>query len=350
MTVQAEIPVPESNLGIQAIEELWSGTLSGHVSVAFCYASVSVKIFELILERLAVSRIFLLVGIVGIWSVSYHLATQITACTLGYVSCLYVIIVILGNIQLHELRVLEGAVESKLDTPVVCLYRHSREGELQSLVADGSDVGHQLVAEVRSHRNLHGIQKILGVTNICIYITCETFIEESEVKTHIVGRCCLPLYGRVICLRRKHVHKAGGAHVIHSVRVIGHIVAGKVDIVPYSVLLSGLTYRNPELHCRNHRNTLHERLLSNVPSKGSRWEESPSVRLRELAGSVTTGGEGENITGINRIIHTSVERNQKVLILIPEISRIDRFSRLELYLIRYIIICDVSVCPVVVLP
>ena len=123
-----------------------------------------------------------------------------------------------------------------------------------------------------------------------------------------------------------------------------------MDIVSDAVLLAGHSDRKPELEGREFLELLHERLMSDVPCKGARWEESPSVRLCKLAGAVATGGECENITGINRVVHSSVERHEVILITIPQITGICRFARLQLYLVCNIVVCDVSVCPVVVLP
>ena len=92
-----------------------------------------------------------------------------------------------------------------------------------------------------------------------------------------------------------------------------------MDIIPYPVLLAGLADGESEFQGGDSLDILQERLMSDVPCKGARWEESPSVRRRELAGAVPAGCEREDISGINRVVHTSVERHQEVLVPIHQV-------------------------------
>ena len=123
-----------------------------------------------------------------------------------------------------------------------------------------------------------------------------------------------------------------------------------MHIVADAVLLACLADRESEFQCRDLLHSLQERLLRYVPSKGSRWEEAPSVRLCELAGAVAADGDSENIAGINRIVDAPVERHQKVLILIPQVARIHGFTRIQVHLVCFIEICYAAACPIVVLP
>ena len=220
MSVESEIPVPVGYLEVQTVIELWRSAFSCHVPVSFRDGSVAVEILELVLKRPSVRGIFLSVKEVCVRFISYHLAAEIAAGAFGYGAGFDVVVLVFSRIQLSEDRTLEGSVESCLDAPVRVLHGYAADGEFQSPVADGADVGHQLVTEIRAHRYLDRIQKILCVTHICIDASAETVIEESEVQTGVPCQGGLPSYERVVCLRGQCTHEARCAHVVEVVRVI----------------------------------------------------------------------------------------------------------------------------------
>ena len=110
------------------------------------------------------------------------------------------------------------------------------------------------------------------------------------------------------------------SHVVHVRRVIGDVVTGKMYIITDAVLLSGKTGRESQFEGGNRRHILHERFLGYVPCECSRREESPPVRLGELAGAVSAGREREHIAGIDRIIDTSIEGYHVVFMPVCQVS------------------------------
>ena len=251
MAVKTEVPVSESHLEIHSVIELRRRALACHVPVTLGYHSVTVEIHELVLYRVAVWIILLLVGIVCIRSIAYHLAGKISSSTLGNVSDLDVVVIVLGRIELGELRVLECSVETQLNAPVGSLDRNAIESELQSHVTDRTYVCHELVAESRAHRHLYGVQKILGITHISVNASTESVLEESEVKSEIIGHRGFPFYCRIVRLRSNRMDKIAASHIVHVGRIIGDVVACKMYIVTYAVLLSGKAGREPKLEGGN---------------------------------------------------------------------------------------------------
>ena len=74
MAVQAEVPFLVCDLEIKTVIELRGSALSCHISVCLSDRSVFVAVHKLVLQRLAVSSIFLLVEIVCVWCIAHHLA------------------------------------------------------------------------------------------------------------------------------------------------------------------------------------------------------------------------------------------------------------------------------------
>ena len=126
-------------------------------------------------------------------------------------------------------------------TPWSCLHRNTVYRKLESRVSDRTDVGHQLVSEIRAHRGLYRVQKVSRIADVCIDVTVETVVEESVVDTKVPCQRRLPLDRRIICLRIKHAHVCSPAHVVLMVCVAVDVVSGKVDIIAYTVLLAGKT-------------------------------------------------------------------------------------------------------------
>ena len=123
-----------------------------------------------------------------------------------------------------------------------------------------------------------------------------------------------------------------------------------MDIVPDSVLLACQSHRESEFQGGHRPCRLHERLLGDVPCEGSGREESPAVIPGELAGSVASGCEGEDIAGIQRVVDPAVEGDEIVLVAVPQITGLRRLTRIEVDLVGDVEICDVAARPVVVLP
>ena len=350
MSIDTEIKVAACHLHIETIVELRRRALSGHISIAFSDDAVTVQIHELILQRIVMGIILLLISVVGIRSISHHLTAKVSACSLGDRTDFNVIVIILCHIKLSKLSILECTIESDLNAPWSFLHRYACDGKLQSFVADGADIGHELVAEARAHRHLDGIQKVFRIAYVSIYASAEPVIEEAEVGAYVICGRSFPSDGRVIRLRREHVHEILITHVIHVRRVVGHDISCHVDIVPYSVLLAGLADGESELKGRHLLHVLEKRLMGDVPCECSRWEESPSVVLGELAGAVATGCECEHISGVYRVVHPAVERHQIVLVPIHEVSRVHCLTRIEVRLMGDVEVVDAAVRLVVVLP
>ena len=72
--------------------------------------------------------------------------------------------------------------------------------------------------------------------------------------------------------------------------------------------------------------------------------------LGKLAGTVASGCKGEDISRIDRVVHSAIERHKIVFILIPPITRVDSLTWIQIRLIRYVEICDIPVCLVIILP
>ena len=247
MSVESEVPVPVCDLEVHTVEELWRCALSRHVTVIFRDGPVAVQVLERVLDRSPVRVESLLVGVVCIWRIAHHLPAEIASGAFGDVSGLDIVVLILGRVEPCELCVLECAVEAHLDAPVRFLYRYGADRELKSLVADRADVGHELVAEIRAHRHLHRVQKITGVAYVRIDASAEAFVEEAVVQTDIVCHGRLPSYRRVICLRSEVTDVSGSSHIVQTVRVVGALVAGEMDIIPDAVLLTCKTGRESQL-------------------------------------------------------------------------------------------------------
>ena len=200
-----------------------------------------------------------------------------------------------------------------MHAPVRRLHRYSADREFQSLVSDGTHIGHQLVAEIGAHRYLYRIQEVPGIAYIGIDASAETVMEESEIDSDIPRHRGLPPDLRVISLRIKHSHIVLRSHIIFMIRIDVDVVAGQMGIISDSVLLTCKSCGKTQLQCSDIFSISKERFLLQVPCKSSGREEAPPVRLGELAGSVTSGCECKHILRVYRPVQTAVERHQIVL-------------------------------------
>ena len=214
MTIESKVPVAVGRLEGKTIVELRCSTLSTHITVRFRNLFIIIAIHELILQRAAVGVIFLLIDIVGIRGISHHLATKVTTRSLGDISCLDVIVLVLCLIETGEPGILKSSVEAQLHTPGIGLDRHSAESELKSLVGYRAYIGHQLVAEVRAKWNLNSIEKIVGISDICIHASAKSVLPEAEIKTDVICQSGLPLDCRIIGLWGKEFHIVLSSHII----------------------------------------------------------------------------------------------------------------------------------------
>ena len=123
-----------------------------------------------------------------------------------------------------------------------------------------------------------------------------------------------------------------------------------MDIVSDSVLLACQSHRESEFQGGHRPCRLHEWFLGDVPCEGSGREESPAVIPCELAGSVASGREREDIAGIQRVVDPAIEGDEIVLVAVPQISGFSCLSRIEVHVMSDVEIPDVAVRPIVVLP
>ena len=91
-------------------------------------------------------------------------------------------------------------------------------------------------------------------------------------------------------------------------------------------------------------------LLTDVPGKGGRREQTPAGGGRETRRTIVTDGYGEKVTGIVGVIGTAIEGNEVVLRLPERITAVDGFTLVQLHLAGLVEEIDVAVLAIEVLP
>ena len=71
------------------------------------------------------------------------------------------------------------------------------------------------------------------------------------------------------------------------------------------ILLAGITPTQTQLHLAYLIHILHETLVVDAPCKSGTGEEAPLVALSKTAATVSTSGEGEQITVHQTVVGTS---------------------------------------------
>ena len=108
--------------------------------------------------------------------------------------------VVVGR-QACNLVLVVGYIEADFPTEVLLLDGNEVQGNFNTLVLHIADVLQQIVGQVGTSRNGHEVQQVVGLTLVDIDATVDSVLQETEVKTSIVGRGLLPLNLGGIALR-----------------------------------------------------------------------------------------------------------------------------------------------------
>ena len=209
------------------------------------------------------------------------------------------------------------------------------DSELNTLVAERTDIGDHALAEVGTHRHVDIIEQVRCLTEIIVDRTGNTVVEESKVQTGIVGCRLLPSQigvegirtigniERVAILIIYDFHGTGivilGSVVFATHRIIRGmtydlLVRRHVGVVSDTVLLTGDTVAETELEVVEPMHILHEGLFD-LPADSNRREYTPAVILCETARTITTDGSCNTNLIPSPPVQTSEEGNEVVFTL-----------------------------------
>ena len=115
------------------------------------------------------------------------------------VTRLYVVVFAVAAVrEFGNLIVVPCNVVLYIPDEVLRYYRLGANGELDTIVFKGADVGGEGRVEVRPYRYFHRVEEVFSLTIVSIDTTADAAAEEAVVDTYIVGRCSLPLQVGVV--------------------------------------------------------------------------------------------------------------------------------------------------------
>ena len=347
---EAEVPILVGIFQVHTKEEVGCGALAGIVAVALVDLTVGVEVIETILNRFAILVVTLLVSIegVGCRANSVHLQVLTTGTGTGRVhkDCIVGIVVL---VQLGEVGILEGTVETNTQALSCGADRVVVDRELNTLVTHRTYVGQKVGTKVRAHRYGYPVEQVFGVAAVDIDVTVDQATQNTEVYTEVVGSGGLPTDVRIVGRRSKHVRVDGvavfvGTHVHHVREVVLREAVTSQELVVTNLLLTGRAIAQTYLQGREELLRLHKLLVEGVPSKSCRGEVAPTVALSKLRRTVGTHSQSQQIARVIRVVQTAIERHEVALLAAPNAGT------LLILLVGLVVVGDAAVGAIKVLP
>ena len=185
-------------------------------------------------------------------------------------------ITVISTDELGDLVLVVGDIVIHRPEPVAALDDLVIQSELDTGVAERSDIGSDLVAEVGTGCYVSCVDKVRSDTVVPVEASGKAVIGETEVETDIGRSRGLPVEVRVIGGRAEKLSATGDR--IESVGTAGLFINGEIRIVgvlDVEFLLTGLTPSETELEVAESLDILEEGLLLDLPGECEGREEGP---------------------------------------------------------------------------
>ena len=249
----------------------------GEVLVVLVDHTVIVAVDNHAFDREPVGVIHLLVEIEGRSGVTDSMCLGIVAGTGGDSTRSNEIVFITAD-ELCDFVLVVGDIVIHRPEPVAALDDLVIQGELDTGVAERTDVGCDLVAEVGTGCHISGIDKVRSDSVVPVEASGKAVIGEAEVETDVSSRGGLPVEVRIVCGRT--IKHTGSRHRIESVGAGSLLIYGEIRIIAVldsrsKFLLTGLTPSEAELEVAESLDILEEGLLLDLPGECEGREEGP---------------------------------------------------------------------------
>ena len=320
--VEAQVPILVLELRVQAHKYLRHRTFARKVLVGLRNLTILVPVHYRILNRISLVIIHLLIEIERARCIAYLMILNGgTRSKRGISRGNTRIVGIVSSRQLGDAALVPREVIAQLPTEILALDSHGIHIELNPLVLHPSHIGGNDVREVRTCRSTHTVQQVTGTLVVILDGTGNPVVQETEIKTKVVGRGFLPLQVRTIAIRLQEI----GTEILP--RGIGsQRISGQIEVIT-DFLLTRYPITDAELQVGKYLTSrFHPRFIQDGPGKGQRRECTPTMVGTESGRTVTTQGSRQQITVLVVPIHTAEEGNQVVLLrdamkaVLPETS------------------------------
>ena len=225
--------------------------------------TVAVAINHNTLNGLAVLVVSLLIDIIGISGMtdceSLYIVTRTERCT----TLSHIVVAIVATSELGDLVVVVGEVVVQSPVPVLCINSNELDGSLETSVGHRTDVLCHLIAEVGCRGDINRIEQVGCLAIVPVEATADPAIEESPVKTQVIGCGLLPCQVGLESVRTGEIAVAHYIIVVLCARV--HNVVGNVSVVGDTFLLTGHTPTSAELQIREPLDILKGVLILHLP-------------------------------------------------------------------------------------
>ena len=320
--VEAQVPILVLELRVQAHEHFRHRALARKVLVGLRNLTVLVPVHYRILNRISLVIIHLLIEIERARCIAYLMILNGgTRSKRGISRRDARIVGIVSSRQLGDATLVPRKVITQFPTEILALDSHSIHIELNPLVLHPSHIGGNDVREVRTCRSTHTVQQVTGTLVVILDGTCNPVVQETEIKTKVVGRGFLPLQVRTIAIRLQEI----GTEILPR-RIGSQGISRQIEVIT-DFLLTRYPITDAELQVGKHLTSrFHPRFIQDGPGKGQRREGTPTMVGTESGRTVTTQGSRQQITVLVVPIHTAEEGNQVVLLrdamkaVLPETS------------------------------
>ena len=225
--------------------------------------TVAVAVNNDTLDGLAVLIVSLLIYIVGISGMTHCESLAGVTCTEGVATHGYIVVGVVATSQLSDLVVVVSEVVVQSPVPVLCINSNELDGSLETSVGHRTDVLCHLIAEVGCRGDINRIEQVGCLAIVPVEATADPAIEESPVKTQVVGCGLLPCQVGLESVRTGEIAVAHYIIVVLCARV--HNVVGNVSVVGDTFLLTGHTPTSAELQIREPLDILKGILILHLP-------------------------------------------------------------------------------------
>ena len=175
-------------------------------------------------------------------------------------------------------------------------------------------VGRNGLAELCACGCRHRSYEVLCLARVEVERARDAVLEKSEVEAHVPRVGGLPLEVRHVSLRSVSLYPCA---VDESLRTRSTVcVDRQVVVVAAYLLLTRNAVRSAQLEVAQHFVLLQELLVAHRPAQADRREGAPTVVASEARAAVATHCSRQQITSVERVVHTTVVREQRVAVVL----------------------------------
>ena len=168
-------------------------------------------------------------------------------------------------VEFSNLILIVSNVYAHFEEPVVCLDNLSIDSEFNTCILQLTSIEHHCVIEVHTSWNCRSAEKVGCLTLVNIKSHSEALVPHTEVKTEVIGCCCLPSKVFIVNERAPERTIVVRTYRISEVGVCAVYVSRSI-VLSTSILLTSLTPTETEFEVTDCLYVLEESLFVNLPS------------------------------------------------------------------------------------